>query len=90
MNFEDKLLEEMEYYCNYKCIHKGKTLDEIELDNGQDSIEVEYDGECTDCGRYIDFSGYISKNELLQDISVCNYCQLKNFIMQIRDIKLEG
>lgn len=72
VNLEDKLNEEMQYYCNYKCPYKDKVK----------QIEDDQWLECNNCKC----EHYVSATF---EVDYCGECQLKEFIMQIRDMRLE-
>lgn len=71
MSFEDKLKQEMDDYCRFKCPVKNHHLGE----------QVEIDWECGVCGDTFGVSAYVDLGR------ACDNCQVVEFVRYIRDME---
>lgn len=70
---EEKLMNEFESFCRFNCKYKkGEEINE--------KIEVDLSEICDKCGNLV-----ILDDTTFVDLIPCNYCQIEEFIREIRD-----
>ena len=69
--FENFLKDRKEVFCNYRCRHGDGRVVNI--------VAEDYDDECNRCGAAI------NKTKPKVSINPCDYCEISEFIREIRD-----